>query len=472
MTAYEVTTDADGNLPEINSESQEPFVLLIPRFEYDSYNAAVSSGEIPEDGNQHELFCRNETASRSPVIKSPVIAEEKKLDSKPVAVPKVEVPKPQVAPASIFSAADKGAKQGPPAPPSPDPTINFHDVVIALKKDLGWTNVYETSFAYAKQFFTRPKLPDKPLDENTPTKKSEARTQSIGSSLKNEETKTLKVKDKVTTAEQAVVKTVELVGDAPWMVFALKEQSKSGTDKVTETPGSHKNDAKWKETHLARTEAENSIKNSQANLTKEKHKSDKNRDAKKMTELELKIQEQQVIRDDSDKKMQELEKAYNNSDIVKYLQSTSLGRDMSRDEETAWCSSFANWCIEKSGYPGTGNALAESWRKWGEKIDEPCYGAITVTTRASNPVKYHVGFYTGLQVKSKPDGTEEVPVKGKSGEIKMKTQKKFKKVNFVKLLSGNMGDEIQELAEWAESSADNERLHLVEYRWPTSKERK
>jgi uncharacterized protein (TIGR02594 family) len=472
LVAYEVTTDGDGNFPEISSESQEPFVLLIPRFEYASYNAAVASGEIPEDGNQHQLFCRNETENPIPVTKAPVIVAEKKVDPKQAAAPKAEAPKPKAGPVNIFAASEKGSKQGPSPTPTPDPSISFNDIVIAVQKDLGWTHVYNTSFAYAKQFFTRPKLPNKPLDENTSTQKSAARTQSIGSSLKNQDTKTLKVKDKVTTAVITEVKAVEVTGDAPWMVHAIKEQTKSGGDKVKETSGSHISDIKWKEAHLTRTEAEKSLSISQANLLKEKHKSDKTRDAKRITELELKIDEQNNIRDEADKKMQELEKAYNNSDIVKYLQSTTLGRDMSRDEETAWCSSFANWCVEKSGYHGTGNALAESWRKWGEKIDEPRYGAITITTRANNPVKYHVGFYTGIQVKSRPDGTEEVAVKGKAGEIKMKTQRKFKKIDFVRLLSGNMGDEIQELAEWAVNSTDNAKLHLVEYRWPTSKERK
>ncbi|MDO8653129.1 MAG: TIGR02594 family protein [Undibacterium sp.] len=472
LLAYEVTTDEEGNIPEINSESQEPFVILIPRFEYESYNEAVSKNEIPEDGNQHELSCRNEAASMLPAIKSPEEKIEKKSDSKPTTLSTVEIPRAKAVTVNIFSEAEKGSKQGPVPTPSADPAISFNDIVIAVKKDLGWTHVYSTSFAYAKQFFTRPKLPDKPLDENTPTRKSLARTQSIGSSLKNQDSKLLKVKDKVTTAEQPVITPVEVVGDAPWMAYALIEQSKSGLDKVTETAGSHRSDAKWKDQHVVRTDAEKSIKSSQTNLAKEKHKSDKNQDAQKITELELKIKEQQTVRDDADEKMQEIEHVYNNSDIVKYLQSTTLTRDLSRDDETAWCSSFANWCVEKSGYHGTGNALAESWMKWGEKIEEPRYGAITVTTRASNPVKYHVGFYLGIGKKTVNDGEEEIEVKGRGGVLIKQKRKKTRKVDTVRLLSGNYSRQVKEGDEWTILAADNTVKHLVSYHWPTVKEKK
>lgn len=475
LIAYEVMTDGDGNLPEINSDSQEPFVLLIPRFEYDSYNAAVANNEILEDGNQHELFCRNEPKSILPAIKTTLNELEKKAAPKSVTPKKLEASKPKAAPANIFSVSEKGAKQGPAPTVSPDPSISFNDVVIALKKDLGWSHVYATSFAYAKQFFTRPKLPDKPLDENTKTQKSAARTQSIGSSLKNQDTKTLQVKDKVTTAEQPAIKTVEVTGDAPWMVHAIKEQTKSDADKVKELPGSHRNDPKWKEEHSVRTEAEKSIKISQINLAKEKHKSEKATDIQRINELESKISEQKNIRDAADKKMQEIEKTYNNSDIVKYLQSTNLDCDAARDDHTSWCASFVNWCIEATGkYHGLKNdaASAESWRKWGEKISEPKYGAITITTRASNPVKYHVGFFTGIQEKNIEDGQVEVEVKTKDGTVKKVKKTKFKKVKSVRLLSGNMTNQIRELAEWAVDPADNEVSHLVEYRWPTVKEQK
>ena len=41
------------------------------------------------------------------------------------------------------------------------------------------------------------------------------------------------------------------------------------------------------------------------------------------------------------------------------------------DDETAWCSSFVNWVMEKSGNTGTDSALALSWKNYGTKSDGP-----------------------------------------------------------------------------------------------------
>jgi hypothetical protein len=66
---------------------------------------------------------------------------------------------------------------------------------------------------------------------------------------------------------------------------------------------------------------------------------------------------------------------------------------------------------------------------------------------------------------------EEVEVKGKDGKVKI-VKKKYKIVKMVRLLSGNMSNAITEQAEWTVNEADSEKRHLVEYRWPTAKEKK
>jgi uncharacterized protein (TIGR02594 family) len=277
----------------------------------------------------------------------------------------------------------------------------------------------------------------------------------------------------VTTAEQAIVKTVEVVGDAPWMVHAIKDQSKSGDDKVMKIDASHQNDSQWKKHHEIRNDAEKEIQRSHALLLKEKNKSEKIRQHQKISELEKNIISQKELRDGADQEMKELEKKYNNQDVIKYLQSTSLDRDLAREDGTSWCGSFVNWCLVASSYLGAKDSQkAKSWLTWGEKIDEPRYGAITVTTRQRNPVEYHVGFYTGIQNKDVPDGSEEVTTKNKNGEINVKKRPKFKKVPYVRLLSGNMTHSIKEYAGWAVDAKDDETNHLVEYRWPTAKEKK
>ncbi len=70
-----------------------------------------------------------------------------------------------------------------------------------------------------------------------------------------------------------------------------------------------------------------------------------------------------------------------------------------KDDETPWCSSFVNWVMKKAGHGGTNSAAAVSWRNWGQKVDEPAYGAIAVIDwDGPGPGwKGHVGFVVGKQ---------------------------------------------------------------------------
>jgi hypothetical protein len=51
-----------------------------------------------------------------------------------------------------------------------------------------------------------------------------------------------------------------------------------------------------------------------------------------------------------------------NPRIIEYHAATTL---RARSDETAWCSSFANWCMQQAGIPGTKSAAAISWMHWG-----------------------------------------------------------------------------------------------------------
>jgi uncharacterized protein (TIGR02594 family) len=66
-------------------------------------------------------------------------------------------------------------------------------------------------------------------------------------------------------------------------------------------------------------------------------------------------------------------------------------------DDTAWCSSFVNWCLRQVGIKGTGSAAAISWVTWGESCGVRV-GAIAILynpraagTRSSTS-GYHVGF--------------------------------------------------------------------------------
>ncbi len=75
-----------------------------------------------------------------------------------------------------------------------------------------------------------------------------------------------------------------------------------------------------------------------------------------------------------------------NPRILEYLESTTYDGGLS--DEVPWCSAFVNWCITKAGLKGTNSAAASSWLTWGQKLDQPRLGCITV-------FNHHVGFYAG-----------------------------------------------------------------------------
>lgn len=477
----QITTDADGKLPEIVTDSQEPVVILIPRLDVEAYNEAVGKDGMPEDGNQHEIRPRDgETVQPAPPPAAPPASSSAAVSTtpptkapvappaKPPAPPAAKAPAPAPAKPAIGNVFEAAAKGGQPAAqPSPGREITFDDIKLAIKRDLGWNFVFHTSFAYIKQFQTRPKLTASPLSDPAPAQPAPARTQVIGSSLPNKETKKPKTEGEVKTATATAVAPVPVAGDAAWMPIAIKEQTKAGADKVELVEKRHSSDPAWKAQKKLRDEAVAAKKKATADLAKEKKK--KAPDEGAVAALQAEVARQQTAYDTADAAMLKAEEQYNNKDIVRYLQSTDLNRDAARDDNTPWCSSFANWCMEQAGYNGTDSASADSWLKWGQEISEPRYGAITVVTRMANPVKYHVGFYVGMGQLRVPDGEEEI--KDKKGQGTGKMRKKTRMVKAVNLISGNYSDQVKEAAGWAVDAADSAATHLVSYRWPTEKEK-
>ena len=82
-----------------------------------------------------------------------------------------------------------------------------------------------------------------------------------------------------------------------------------------------------------------------------------------------------------------------NPRVVEYLKSTNLSAPYNADDETAWCSAFANWCVERSGFEGTDSAWARSWLNWGKKVTKPRRGCIVVFKR--DEISGHVAFFIG-----------------------------------------------------------------------------
>lgn len=80
------------------------------------------------------------------------------------------------------------------------------------------------------------------------------------------------------------------------------------------------------------------------------------------------------------------------------------------DEGFKWCSTFVNWCMKEVGIPGTKNALATSWLKWGRRITKPEVGAVVVIkTKSWN----HVAFVSQVTPTLKMLGGNQKPERGR-----------------------------------------------------------
>lgn len=91
--------------------------------------------------------------------------------------------------------------------------------------------------------------------------------------------------------------------------------------------------------------------------------------------------------------VKEISGSKSNARINTYLASVGV----EPDDETAWCSAFVNWVMERSGHAGTGSARARSWQDYGKDAGEPARGAIVVFWRDSpQSWKGHVGFVIGV----------------------------------------------------------------------------
>lgn len=84
-----------------------------------------------------------------------------------------------------------------------------------------------------------------------------------------------------------------------------------------------------------------------------------------------------------------------NARILEYDAATDLPKSMYSDE-TAWCSAFHNFCMQKAGGNGTRDAMARSWLNWGKKITEPQEGdTVIFSSPARGPEAGHVAFFAG-----------------------------------------------------------------------------
>jgi len=85
--------------------------------------------------------------------------------------------------------------------------------------------------------------------------------------------------------------------------------------------------------------------------------------------------------------------------IVDYFR--EIGHSWVKDDETAWCSAFVNWCAKTTGYEYSGKLDARSWFSVGESVLKPMTGDVVILWRVSKDSwKGHVGIFINQDSKN------------------------------------------------------------------------
>lgn len=90
----------------------------------------------------------------------------------------------------------------------------------------------------------------------------------------------------------------------------------------------------------------------------------------------------------------------NSARVLTYLRSCEGARRMLQLDSTAWCSAFANWCMQQAHIASTRSLAARSWLRYGDEIPraQVRYGDVAVLWRGAPIPKTvlnapgHVGF--------------------------------------------------------------------------------
>ena len=89
--------------------------------------------------------------------------------------------------------------------------------------------------------------------------------------------------------------------------------------------------------------------------------------------------------------IKEIAGAANNRTILDYAKES--GFEWVNNDETPWCSIFANWVALKADLPRSLNATARSWLGVGREVHNPELGDIVVFRRGTSAWEGHVAFY-------------------------------------------------------------------------------
>jgi uncharacterized protein (TIGR02594 family) len=126
--------------------------------------------------------------------------------------------------------------------------------------------------------------------------------------------------------------------------------------------------------------------------------------------------------------------------ILEYHATTTLKERAAGRDETPWCSSFVNWCLEQAGYVGTDSALARSWLSWGIEEVDAKLGAICVIKKRVEGADAATGSRRGYHVGFVADG--------------------LRQEGMLRLIGGNQRDQVKY------SRYPRSKYKIWGYRWP------
>lgn len=89
----------------------------------------------------------------------------------------------------------------------------------------------------------------------------------------------------------------------------------------------------------------------------------------------------------------EIKGQVDNPRVLQYFNDIGFNGAQLKDE-TAWCSAFANWVVQRAGGFISGKLNARSWQHIGKETNSPKRGDVVVLWRESpKSWKGHVGFF-------------------------------------------------------------------------------
>jgi uncharacterized protein (TIGR02594 family) len=105
-------------------------------------------------------------------------------------------------------------------------------------------------------------------------------------------------------------------------------------------------------------------------------------------------------------------------DLFRYT--TLWGNKLALSDETAWCAACVSAALEKNGYESAHTAWAATYDNFGEKLDQPKYGAIITIKTDGTSSGRHVTFFNKLNA----DGDFICLGGNQSNRVKYSTYKK------------------------------------------------